>query len=219
MPSSATRLAAQSVPVGLLTPREGVYSYATNGEEQVNRPSKTTHTYPSVSAGTVAGSTCDAHFTWQPIEGRRLDFGGCYDHGAFRLSSMTTTQTFFGYRNTLSYKCAGENVAMPAQPKAGARWSFPCKSDKTQADVKMNVLEPVTRVIGGVKVATWHVRFAAVIAGGTRGTIGFDFWFAARDALPIAIDSATDVVEDTPFGAVHYVEAFSLALARLQPQT
>ena len=208
-----------TAPAGLVTAQPGVYVYDTTGQEQVNKPSKTTHKYPRSTTLTASGSACDAHLAWQPIEGRNLEIAGCYDKGAFRLTGIATTQTFFGYRTRSVYACPGSNVVVPARPTPGTRWTFDCDAARTHASIDVSVIGNETRSVTGQAVPTWHVRFDVHLSGATRGTQIFDFWFAARDALPIAITSVTDVDEDTSFGTVHYAESFALSLAELAPRT
>ena len=207
------------VALGLVTAQPGVYVYDTTGQEQVDQPNKTTHTYPHSTTVTASGSPCDASLLWQPIEGRSLEITGCYDHGAFRVTGMSTTQTFFGYRTRAVYTCPGKNIAMPAAPKADTSWHFACDSARSHAAIAVTVIGTEARTVENTTLQTWHVRFDTNLTGATRGTENYDFWFSSRDALPIAINSATDVMQDTSFGSVHYVESFALALAQLHPHT
>lgn len=209
----------RAAPAGLVTAQPGVYVYDTTGQEQVNKPDKTTHTYPHRSTVTASGSPCDASLLWQPIEGRSLEITGCYDQGAFRVTGMSTTQTFFGYRTSSVYTCPGKNIAMPASPKADSSWHFACDAARSHAAIAVTVVGTEARTVENTTLQTWHVRFDTDLTGATRGTESYDFWFSSRDALPIAINSATDVMQDTSFGSVHYVESFALSLAQLHPHT
>ena len=195
----------------------GVYSYATQGHEEVDALGGARHEYPARSAITYRRGGCGTVDEWQPLQGRISTNTVC--HGSVGLEPRRTVQRreFFGQSETQDLVCRPGFVLIPDDPRPGTTSSGECRSSDSVARLTTRVVDAPTVVVGGERVRVVHVKVSGTLTGSTRGTTEREEWFTPSGLLVRAI-ATSDTDADTAGGVVHYTESFTLRLESLRPQ-
>lgn len=202
--------AAQPAPL----PAAGVYTYATDGHEEIDQPSDR-HDYPDRTALTVQHTGCGFTTRWQPLEERWDETEICT--GKVRtLARMTTQREFFGRRQRSDYRCEPDSRAW--HNEAGAAWTTRCSDDDTTVTTRLEVLGYERIAVGDDVVRAVHLRLRATVTGATRGKWAADRWLHPDTGLLLRLHGSTDATSTTPFGDVRYREQVRLDLQSLEPQ-
>ena len=202
--------AAQPAPL----PATGVYTYATQGHEEIDQPSDR-HDYPERTALTVQHTACGFTSRWQPLEERWDETEICTGK-ARTLARMTTQREFFGQRQRSDYRCEPDSRAWHTD--AGAAWTTRCSDDDTTVTTRIEVLGYERIAVGDDVVRAVHLRLRATVTGGTRGKWAADRWLHPKTGLLLRLHGSTDATSTTPFGDVRYREQVRLDLQSLEPQ-
>lgn len=221
-PSAAAPVAASSrAPVAPRAPRSvrpGVYSYATEGFEEVDALGGTRHDYPTTTTVTYTRRDCGTEERWQPLEERIGSALQCEGAGGSELRSSFQQREFFGQRQSKTYRCGPGVPVLPAEPRPGQSWQGRCSSGDSVLSLAGRVLALEQLDVGGTAVRVARVRLAGTVAGSVRGRSDREVWLALADGLLVQATGRTDTRADTAAGEVRYRETYRLRLTSLTPR-
>ena len=221
--SSASTTAAPGAPSPrpsaspLAEVEPGVYSYATQGHEEVDALGGARHEYPARSAITYRRGGCGTVDEWQPLQGRISTNTVCRGSAGLEPRRTVQRREFFGQSETQDLVCRPGFVLIPDDPRPGATSSGECRSSDSVARLTARVVDAPTVVVGGERVRVVHLKVTGTLTGSTRGTTSREEWFTPSGLLVRAI-ATSDTDADTAGGVVHYTESFTLRLESLRPQ-
>ena len=220
--SSAPRggITRSSAPSSGQEPTEvepGVYSYATQGHEEVDALGGARHDYPARSAITYRRGGCGDVDEWQPLQGRISTNTVCRGPSGLEPRRTVQRREFFGQSETQDLVCRPGFVLIPDDPRPGTSSTGECRSSDSVARLTVRVIDTPTVVVGGERVRVVHVKVTGTLTGKTRGTTEREEWFTPGGLLVRAI-ATSDTDADTAGGVVHYTESFTLGLESLRPQ-
>ncbi len=204
--------------VGSLAP-EGVYVYATDGEEHVSALGGSTHRYPSETTITITAIDCGQRQRWSPLDERWDDEELCTSDAGLVRRSLRIHHQFFGMSDDQTFSCPAGHLLVPARPVTGDSWSTDCVADAVHTTGTGEVVGFEARLVGADSVPTVHVR---MIEDGTGSSVSHgqdDFWLRVSDGLLIERVSRVDSRSESPVGEVTYSEQYSLRLLSLVPRT
>lgn len=196
-------------------PESGVYTFATKGYEQIDKPSSR-HDYPRETAFTIQHTDCGFVSRWQPLENRWDEMSVCsVEAGAF-IERMSTHREFFGQEKHIDYDCGDDTVAWSLRP--GSAWSGRCSDGSSTVDLRGQTLgrEPVR--VGDDVVEAVHFTVEGRLSGDTDGTWFADRWVDPETGLLVRLEARTNATSDTSVGKVEYEERVSLRLLSMTPQ-
>jgi hypothetical protein len=208
------RLPASASP----EPREGRYSYATDGFERLSAVVASSHRYPPRSTVTVEGSDCGYSERWKPRPERLTAWSFCSDGQRWRLAGLFDYHEFFGQATIQRFKCRGPFVARPPTVRVGFRWTDRCHGAGSRVTVRYLAVRNQTLLVAGKPIETVLVRARALLRGGIDGLNVYDSWLSREKGLLIRRTVTSDTAIDTPFGKVADRERYSLRLRSLEPQ-
>lgn len=198
------------------SPEEGVYRYATDGYESIDRPSSR-HDYPSETALSIRATDCGFDARWQPLENRWDEMSVCRSTGEALLPTLSTHREFYGQQNDSNYECGPTNYAYRPQP--GATWTGTCADGDAKMQIRGRTIarEPVR--VGNETVETVHYALEARISGGdAEGTWTAQRWVDPDTGLLIRVEAQTQATSQSSVGTVQYREELSLMLLSTTPQ-
>lgn len=228
VPSTTPETTAPPAPP-VTVPAEGVYRYATTGEESVDILGGATHTYPAETTLTVVHTGCGAVLTWTPLEERSDEWGICAtpEGIVWRGDGVAVWHhQFFSQDERTPTVCPDDVLMLPAayvdDPMAGA-WApveVLCTTDGRDWPARFEVLGAEDRTIEGVTVEAFHVRLTITWDGGDFFEHSvIDYWLD-RSGLPLSMVSSKETRNDSGvIGAVTYLETFRADLVSLTPLT
>lgn len=197
-------------------PEEGVYRYATEGYESIDRPSSR-HDYPSETAMSIRANDCGFTGRWQPLENRWDEMTVCREGGDSFLPRLSTHREFYGQENDSDYRCNDGNYAYRPQP--GATWTGTCSDGPAKMDIRGRTIGREVVRVGDEAVETVHYTMQARIYGGdAEGTWVAERWVDPETGVLVRVEAETDATSDSSVGKVRYREELSLRLLSMQPQ-
>jgi hypothetical protein len=194
---------------------DGVYLYATRGEESVDALGGATHRYPKRTSITVVAVPCGVKLLWEPLEERSATWTLCATRSGIELSGWEVVHEFFGQRDRTSYTCT-ESVLVPAQEASGAS-AFHCSSDSGRQEGQTRVVGLEEVAVAGSPLRAVHVRTVGHVTGGDEGTEMTDWWLDERSGLPLRIGLSSRTSRSILIGEVHYREDADLRLRSTTP--
>jgi hypothetical protein len=195
----------------------GVYVYATKGYEKTDALTGVTHRYPSRSTITVTPASCGMSLTWRVLKGRSTQWTLCVTDKGWELRTQDERHTFFGQTETTTYVCDNTPIWIRAKP-LGAHWPVSCSTGDAEETGTAAVVGRLALQVGTTRTRVTRVRKFTRFKGAIRGTARYDFWFGETSGLPVRIRMVSTTTNDSPVGAVHYVEEVALRLLSLTPQ-
>ncbi|MGA0895571.1 MAG: hypothetical protein ACO3S5_13185 [Ilumatobacteraceae bacterium] len=210
-------------------PAEGVYRYATTGDESVDILTGSSHTYPAETTLTVRHTECGAMLTWTALKERSDTWGICTTPEGIVWQGDGVAvwhHEFFGQDERTPTYCPDDVLMLPASyvddPMAGM-WEptlMTCICDDRDWPATWELLGVDERVIDGVTVQATHVRLTITWrAGEFYEDSVIDYWLD-RSGLPVAMSSTKVTRTDSGvIGAVTYREQFTAELLSLTPLT
>ncbi|MBC7373839.1 MAG: hypothetical protein H7323_07610, partial [Frankiales bacterium] len=177
-PTSAGRTSAQRRQV---TP--GVYSYATEGSEQVDALGGAQHDYPATTTVTYTRSGCGTTERWQPLQERVGESLECAGAGGSELRGSFQQREFFGRSQAERYICDPGAPLLPRDPQPGRTTRGSCRSDDSMLALTTTVIALESLDVGGTAVPVVHLRVAGTLTGSTRGRSDRELWLARADGL------------------------------------
>ena len=197
----------------------GVYSYATEGSEQVDALGGARHDYPASSTITYTRSGCGTTERWQPLQERIGESLECAGADGSELRGSFQRREFFGRSQVVRYTCSPGAPLLPRDPQPGRVTRGGCRSDDSTLALTTTVVALESLNVDGTAVPVVHLRIAGTLTGSTRGRSDRDVWLARADGLLVQADSRTDTDADTEGGTVRYQESYRLRLSSLTPRT
>jgi hypothetical protein len=210
--------AAPGTPV-VRTPRNGVYTYATKGQESVTALGGATHTYPATTTVSVTGSGCSQGARWDALEERYEQLALCAVGEGTQVVSFTTYHSFYGQSDKKTYACEPAARLRPESHQPGASASGACVASNAKAVVKTSVVGIENVRIGGVDVPAVKVHGDEVLTGATAGKRITDSWFALADNLLLRRIATVDADTESAIGQTHYTESYDIQLTSTTPRT
>ena len=200
-------------------PESGVYPYATEGYEATNALGGARHDYPAETPVTMQPSDCGWTQHWQPLQERWDESALCRGDDGIDISRFTTHHEFFQRSQQQQFDCpAGSRVHRWDAP-AGTTWSWRCTAAGGSAiDTVVTVVGDEEIAVGGQAVPVVRVRYESTMTGANRGTQRQERWMRKTDGMNVRIKTDIDTEADSPFGAVHYEEHYTITLASLTPR-
>jgi len=189
---------------------DGVYLYATRGQESVDALGGAHHRYPATTSITVLGVPCGVQLRWDALKGRSTTWTLCAAATGAELGSEQIVHTFFGQVDRTGYVCAGTELL-----RAGP---FRCRSSRARESGTVEVVGRERVEVGGKAVQAEHVRTTATIAGADQGRETVDWWLSTESGLPLRLAFSSRTSRKTFVGRVHYAEDAVLRLDWLTPR-
>jgi hypothetical protein len=194
---------------------DGVYVYATRGEESVDALGGATHDYPKATTITVVTTPCGMRLLWQPFEERSVRWMLCATGAGIELAEWEVAHEFFGQSDRTGYTCT-EMVLVPRQDDFEST-SFHCRSDQGRQDGEARVLGVEQVDVAGAPLKAVHVRTVGRVTGGDSGTETTNWWLDERNGLPLRIRLSNRTGRKILIGDVHYSEDADLRLRSTEP--
>jgi hypothetical protein len=196
---------------------DGVYVYATRGDESVDALGGAHHRYPPRTSITAVGVKCGLKLRWDALKERTATWTLCTTPRGLELQGFGVSHEFFGQSDSTSYVCAG-SVLLPVGESAGATTTFHCRFDRGREGGSSRVVGFETVPVGGAQLDAVHVQTVAHVSGGDHGTETTDWWFGVRNGLPLRIGLVSRTGREEPIvGTVHYREDATLRLVSTKP--
>ncbi|MGD0166451.1 MAG: hypothetical protein ABSC51_04060 [Gaiellaceae bacterium] len=195
----------------------GVYLYATKGQESIDALGGASHTYPATTSITVIEVPCGLQLHWAALKGRSTTWVFCSTPAGTELRVSDERHSFFGQHDHTTYTCS-HRLLLPKKPVIGSVTAFRCSSQRGWEIGTVNILGWATLDIDGDQVRALHVSTPLSIHGGDGGNETIDWWLAENTALPLRIALQSRTSRSIFIGTVHYRENFSLSLLSLKPK-
>jgi hypothetical protein len=194
---------------------DGVYLYATRGQESVDALGGATHRYPKSTTITVVTVPCGMRLLWEPFEERSVRWTLCATADGIELADWKVAHEFFGQGDRTGYTCT-ESVLVPAEEKSGAS-PFRCRSGSGEGTGETRVVGLETVTVGGSRLKVLRVRTVSHVTGGDGGTETTEWWLDDRSGLPVRIRLMNRTSRKILIGRVHYSEDADLRLRSTKP--
>jgi hypothetical protein len=200
-------------------PAEGVYSYRTNGYEEVSLGGGR-HDYPGRTYATARGKGgCDWDFEHRVLEEhveRRLQ---CSAPNQFSEKDERADITFFGQTNSVYYVCDPPVVLAQVGDQPGSKRTGACRASDGQAVLTTTFLGIERITIGGVAVDAVHAVMDGVVSGRADGTSRSESWLHPASGLMLKSIRSVKTRAKAFGTTVDYREDVTYELERLDPAT
>ena len=194
---------------------DGVYLYATRGQESVDALGGATHRYPKSTTITLVTVPCGMRLLWEPFEERSVLWTLCATGDGIELADWKVAHEFFGQGDRTGYTCT-DMVLVPTREDSAAR-SFRCRSDQGRQDGEARVVGSEQIAVGDARRAGVHVRTVGEVTEGDAGTEATDWWLDAGSGLPLRIRLSNRTSRSVLIGRVQYSEDVDLRLRSTKP--
>ena len=215
---TATTSSSTTAPSPAALPAEGVYVYATEGQEQIDILDGSTHTYPGETTLTIRHTDCGLQQRWAPLDERWDEEEVCVVAGGRERRTLRAHHEFFGISDDQTFTCDAGYVLFPADVAVGDTWSTACTSEDTTLTGTAEVVAFEARTVGDESIDTVHLRVTEDATGGDDGPSSDDYWLRTSDGLLIERSSSVETRSDSPVGTATYVERFTLRLTSSTPR-
>jgi hypothetical protein len=216
---AAATTTSSTTPAQPVLPAEGVYVYATVGQEGIDILGGSTHAYPEETTVTIQHTDCGLRQRWAPLAERWDEEELCVVDGGRERRTFRTHHEFFGISDDQTYTCDAGYSLFPADATVGDTWPTSCTAGDTTLTGTAEVLAVEPRTVGDESVETVHLRVTEVAVGGDDGPSSDDYWLRTSDGLLIERSSSVDTRSGSPVGTATYSERFTLRLTSLTPRT
>jgi hypothetical protein len=216
-PSSTVPTSKTQRSGGRPLPAEGVYTYSTTGEDDVDVVSGSKHIYPAQTTITVRHSGCGLVERWDVLKERWDEREECPSSRGEALRRLTSYHEFFRHGDVREFKCSG--FSHPAGDGPGTTWTVRCNTANTITVTQLRAVawEPV--VVASVSVRTLHIHASSRVTGDQQGTSERDVWGSSASGLVVRERTRVDSDSVLPvFGKAHYHEQYEIRLTSLTPQ-
>jgi hypothetical protein len=215
-PQAATDSGAS--PTARAEIEDGVYAYATEGYESTNALGGARHDYPKETPVTVRKADCGFTQRWQPLQERWDESHLCRSDASFDIATFTTFHEFFQRSQEQQFTCPAGSSVYRTNAKAGETWGWRCTAAGSAIETIVTVVGTETLDIGGRAVPTVRIKYDSKLSGANRGTQLQERWLHAESGLNVRIKTDIDTEADSPFGAVHYEEHYTITATSLTPR-
>ena len=189
---------------------DGVYTYATRGEESLDVLGGARHAYPATTTITVVEVPCGVRLRWDALAGRSTTWTLCTRTPGPSLRALDEVHSFFGRHDRTDYVCA--------PPTNGNTDSFHCRSRHDVETGQEIGAAPARLDVGGQPVQALRYRTIARVSGTDRGTETTEWWLDAHSGLPVELVVSNRTSRPEPLiGRAHYREDVTLRLVSTTP--
>lgn len=193
-------------------PKEGVYSWDTDGWEQA---AGVRRDMPKESQRIVThnndGSYRNHHYFSEEREiWTEFRFS---DRGA-ELIWQRNKVKFGPVTNDSRIDFAPPMVVGKAKMSVGMRWEDTWSGD-TSGDYKSHVFEHITMTIGGEDVEVWGIAYDITLRGEQRGNVDAKVWFAPKHSMTVK----EHYVQDVEASGGRYHAEWTMTVQSVHPQT
>jgi hypothetical protein len=195
---------------------DGVYLYATRGDESVDALGGAHHRYPKTSTITVITEPCGLRLLWEPLEERSASWTLCATQRGIELSGWEVVHEFFGQGDSTTYVCT-ESVLVSAEQTPSAASTLRCSSESGRQTGETRLVGVEEVAVAGARLRAVHVRTVGRVSGGDEGTETTDWWLDERSGLPLRIGLSSRTSRSILIGKVHYSEDADLRLRSIKP--
>ncbi|MGD0273414.1 MAG: hypothetical protein ABSB96_06780 [Gaiellaceae bacterium] len=196
----------------------GVYLYATSGNESIDALGGASHTYPATTTVTAIEVPCGVQLDWAALSGRSTTWTFCSTKAGTVLSISDERHSFFGQHDHTTYTCSNR-LLLSKEPKSGAVYPFRCRSQQGGSETgEVRILGRVVLQVGDSRVQSLHARTSLTIHGGNSGDETIDWWLDPATSLPVRLVLHSRTGRSMYIGTVHYREDLTLSLLSLRPQ-
>jgi len=196
---------------------DGVYLYATRGEESLDVLGGARHPYPATTTLTLVEVPCGVRLGWSPLVGRSTTWTLCMRSRASELQRLDEVHSFFGSTDRTLYSCTA-TVLRPARATIGETGPLSCRSQHDTEEGQVRVVGRARIDVGGAYVNALRIRTTARVTGGDRGTETVDWWLDASADLPLQLVVASRTSRPVPLvGRARYREQAELTLVSMTP--
>ncbi len=205
---------------GSKEPALGVYRYATRGSESVKTVilGTTTHDYDGVSTVVVSPGRCGERERWQVLAGRWSEGEICPKANGETSGTVTEFHEFFGTGQEDSLHCHGTSASGEAStPRAGARFSTVCESDRSSASTVSHVVGVEKVPVGDATFDATRIESRTTLGGETSGSARREEWRRRSDGLLLRRSSESEA-DTSAGGGSHYSERYTLELLSTRPR-
>jgi hypothetical protein len=216
----------QASSAGFLSPATGVYRYHGNGDEKLSVLGTTQHWGPSLPSTVTRDRGCwTFHLEYSTHHWQDWNF--CPQTGALQEVGGQTFQAFDFVATTLTdtnvFTCSPPGDTIRLAATTGQHWTQSCSGHSTSRGTTVtsagtNTFLGLAMVdVGGTQVPAYHYRVDRGVTGSQTGSERSQFWYSARDGLPLRIERSVRVESPSPIGAVVYTEQGNCVLTSLEP--
>lgn len=192
-------------------PEEGVYSWATDGYEQVGgaRREFPAETQRIISAG--VGRTWTQHHYFS--EERQIWTAFQASSAGIQITEQRNKVTFGPVTSESKIDFRPPMLAAPRSVRVGLEWEGEWAGD-TYGNYSSKIIEHTTMAIGGEQVEVWGMTYVIDLHGEQEGQVNAQVWFAPRHGLTVKEHYVQDVESD---GAQYHAE-WTQTLKSLHPR-
>lgn len=167
---------------GFTMPREGVYSWSTDGYEQVSGARRE---FPKESQRIV---TLEDDRSWLVhhyfSEEREIWTDFHWGSRGAEITKQRNKVTFGPVTNESAIEFAPPMVVAPRKLEVGLKWSDTW-SGETHGDYSSNIFEHTTMDIGGERVEVWGIAYEINLRGKQDGQVLAKVWLAPAHSLTV----------------------------------
>ena len=189
---------------------DGVYTYATRGQESLDVLGGTHHRYPATTTITVVEVPCGIRLRWDALAGRSTTWTLCTRTPGPNLRAIDEVHSFFGRHDRTLYVCV--------PPADGNTDRFDCRSKQDVQTGREVSAAPARLDVDGQRLKALHYRTTGRVSGADRGTETTEWWLNALGGLPLEVVVSNRTSRPEPLiGRAHYREDVTLRLVSTTP--
>ncbi len=203
---------------GLPIPPFGVYSYATQGAEEIESTvASTGHGYGKVTAIAITPTPCGVKERWQPLAQSWTEGELCLKPKTSRVAAVRNFHEFFGESKLVHYSCTGGSAPYSAQLQPGMRWVTNCRSTSGTVISHVSVVGPAKLMVGGRAIAAVHLHSSIALSGDPEGSDSQGTWLARSDGLLLR-RTETSTAHVSANGGSKFSQHYQIGLISTTPQ-
>jgi len=193
----------------------GVYPYATKGDESISVLGGAKHIYPAKTSITVVKVACGLRLRWSALERRSTTWTFCSTPTGIELRISDERHSFFRQNDHAVYRCSNRYlIRVKPLPDTSP---FTCRSNRNLEVGKVRVIGAGTIDVGGRRVHGIRVSTDLTIRSRDSGSEAIDWWLDSSTGLPLRVTLRSRTSRKMWVGRVHYHEDLNLRLLSLTP--
>jgi len=190
----------------------GIYSYHTDGFEEIDALSGARHEYPGETFMTITEGECGPVVRWDALSERWVDWEHCGP--GLAVTASDSHHEWFGIPDLEEEVCAEPRPVIGA---VGDVTTTVCVAGELLETYETTIVGIEVLEVGGVAIETTHLRRTSSLSGGSTGTADVGVWRVRGTPLVARMEVSRHSVTSSPVGDVAYVEEFVLELVELTP--
>lgn len=192
-------------------PQEGVYSWATEGYEQVSGARRQ---FPEETQRIITLED-DGSWTQHHYFSEERQIWTVFEHGSsgVDITQQRNEVTFGPVTKRSQIDFSPPMLAAPDELRVGYEWAGEWSGD-TYGDYSSRVFEHTTMDIGGETVEVWGVAYVINLRGEQKGQVNAKVWFSPKYRLTVK----EHYVQDVESGGSQYHAEWMQTLKSLDPK-